>query len=782
MFILDLKNNLQNIDFFKRYVRGARLNRGKNIPNKNIINFHFERDPEIRVIVDIQGSGTSRYVVNIIQEFNGGFKVIHDCPDFRNGFRFCKHIVKVLLLLETEMCKSICTDFHKIIFSSDFSLVKESKSKSYILKAEELIQNSKYYEAINFLNQAFEESRNLDYIMKIGEISLKYNLYDLYLKYAASYKELANKHLNDFSSIISSVVSSLKTYSFPKKVDTVINIQRIIINFPKDLLIGTLKQSKIHEIDNPILKYLLLNNLDSKIYIVDHFKDMIKNSRLDLNAVIAKKTLESVNEAILNMESEEVIDSFMKIARLCKFDNNNIITKKVQEYKSQLRKWYIEGLKSKHAFLRSLVIANTNTDKLRKMKFNKRYNYPSLIWGSAFKNETPLHYYILEKCGIERHHLEYTEVNNFIENYPVFAEIFSANNPVQYEVKSFWGSFEPKIMNIVKNDPIIELDFEVNTQDIEKFVLIEWDLAQKPILGSYICQFSDGYLIPDKTHPLTHYIQPFDLILCEKKPVTMKSNNIKIMKPLRRISVKTAIELVWSGIEYIASYLPLKLIDDLKNYRYDELDAIEKVYEIYTNSFLPNKKAFKNRFHEFIQSKIVKELNKTYLRIINTSNYKNKVLKMIGFDRYLQIFTKRTILQDFRTDDLKRASLQELKYDLKKCISKKLGNLIKNQDFNAIDVKVLKKFPKFKKWTLKLIYELKDQLIRCKIYQIGEKSYNIQNLLENYYGEIIIRNALNINSNNKRLNTVISDGELLKIFENFKFLKLNPPKIIEKIT
>ncbi|MFX1305073.1 MAG: hypothetical protein ACFE9X_17085, partial [Promethearchaeota archaeon] len=682
MFILDLKNNLKNADFFKRYVHGARLNRGKNIPNKNIINFNVEKVPQVKVIADIQGSGNTRYVVNIFQEVNG-FKIIHDCPDFKKGNKFCKHIIKILLILDTEICKSICQNYLKIVFSSNFDLVKKSKTESYIIKAEDLIQQSKYYEAINFLNQAFEESRNFDYILKIGEIALKYNLYDLFLKYSVKYKDLVNKYLNDYPDVISSTVSSLKDYSFSKKVETIINIQTLIINFPKDPLISTLQQSKIHKLNNPVLKYLLLHNLDSKIYIGDHFKDISKDSKTDLKALIAKKTFDMVNEAILNMESEEVIDSFIKIMTNCKFDNCDDVYSKVQDYKHQLRQVYIEGLKSKHAFLRSLVIANTNSDKLRQMKFNKKYNYPSLIWGSAYKNESPLHYYIIEKCGFERHHLEYTEINNFIENYPVFKEIFGANNPVGYEVKNFWGNFEPKIINIVQDDPIIELDYEINLQELEKFVLIEWDLAQKPILGSYICQFSDGYLIPDKTHPLTHYIRPFDLLLCEKKPIALKSNNIKIMKPLRRISINTAIELVWSGIEYIASHLPLKIVDDLKNYRIDELDAVDKIYETYKNSFLPNKDSSKKRFHEFIQKKIAKDLNKTYLQIIDKPDHKNKVLRMIGFERYSKIFKKKNILQDFKMDDLKKNSLQELKLDLKKFITKKLAELIENKEFES---------------------------------------------------------------------------------------------------
>ncbi|MFX1306853.1 MAG: hypothetical protein ACFFBF_11995 [Promethearchaeota archaeon] len=779
MIILDLKNNLNNIDFFKRYSRGARLSRGKNIPDKNIINFNAEKVPQIKVIADVQGSGNSRYVIHIIQE-NNGFKIIHDCPDFRKGFKFCKHIVKIFLLLDTDICKSICQNYNRIIFSSNFDLVKKSKTESYIIKAEDLIQQTKYYEAISFLNQAFEESKNLDYLNKIGVITLKYELFDLFLEYSVRYKELVNKYLNDYPKIICSTISRLKEYGFSKKVEILINIKKLLINFPKDQLLKTLRQSDIYKIDMPILRYLLLHNLDSKIYVDDYFKDILKKNKLDLKEFMEKITLDLVNEAILNMESEEVIDSYSKIMIDCAFNNYNKIKSKIDDYKRQLREIYKESLKSKHAFLRSLVIANTNSDKLRQMKFTKKYNYPSLIWGSTYKNESDLYYYILEKCGFESHHLEYTEVKNFIENFPVFAEIFSGNNPITFEIKNFWGSSDPKIMNIVQSDPIVELDYEVNFQELEKFILIEWDLAQKPILGSYICQFSDGFLIPDKSHPLTHYIRPFDLILCERKPIAIKSDNIKIMKPLRRISIKSAIELIWEGIEYIASYIPLNIIESLRNYRIDELDAIEKIYEKFNNAFLPDKEISKNEFQDFIQNNIVKELNKAYLKIINEPNSNNKVLKMIGYEQYSRIFIRPTIIQDFQKGDLKKTSLQELKLDLKKYISKKLADLIKNQEYDSIDLKVLKKFPKFKVWTVKLIYELKQQLEKCKIYQIGEKSYDIQNLLRNYYGKTIILKALNENFANKMPKILISESELSKIIENFKYLKLKLPQIIEK--
>ena len=80
------------------------------------------------------------------------------------------------------------------------------------------------------------------------------------------------------------------------------------------------------------------------------------------------------------------------------------------------------------------------SDKLKQLKFTYKYNYPTLIWASSSRSETPLYYYILEKCGIEKHHLEYLEQSYFIENYPVFSTIFNGNNPVRNLVKNFWGS------------------------------------------------------------------------------------------------------------------------------------------------------------------------------------------------------------------------------------------------------------------------------------------------------------------------------------------------------
>ena len=778
---IELKNFNQNGDLFKRYVVGARFNRGKNIPNKNIINFSVAKTPQIKILANIQGSGNSKYVVNIYKD-NQHVNIVHDCPDFKKNNKFCKHIVKVLLLLEPDLCKSVCQNIRAISFSSNFNLIKQSKTENFIVKAEELIKESKYYEAINFLEQAHEESNNFDYIQKIADITLKYKLYDQFIKYSVRFKEIRG-YITDYPDFINSTFKSIIEYEFFRKVDTILNLQNLLLNFPKDLIVETVKKMDVITVKSPILRFLLLHKFASGIYLDDFFKELPKNSKLDLKEKIADFTLDSVNEAILNMESEDNMDGYLKIIGNCKFDNNNVIYSKVGVYKEKLTGLYLEGLKQKHAFLRSLVIANTQSDQLKQMKFTHKYNYPTLIWASSSRSETSLYYYILEKCGLEKHHLEYLEQSYFIENYPVFSRIFDGNNPVRNLVKKFWGKENPKIKNTVYADRVVDLDFELNFKELENFTLVEWDLAQKPMLGSYICQFSDGFLIPDNNHPLTHEIKPFDLILCLTTPIAIKAGNIKIIRPLRRINIKTAIELVWEGIEFVSTYIPFEIITELKNYQIDELDAYDKIEEKLKISFLPKKESVRKYFSNFIQSKILKELNKTYLEIIQKPNYKKKVLRIIGFERHSKIFTDPSYLTGFRSNSLKKQSLQELKLDFKKFVSFKLSELIKSNQLELVDIKALKKFPTFKKWTVKVIYMLKQQLLNCKIYKINNSSYDIHELSNNYYGKMILNHTEKVSDSqilSKTSGKFVVTGKCFEdLSDNFKMLKLDPPQVIK---
>ncbi|MFX0009712.1 MAG: hypothetical protein ACFE9R_05305, partial [Candidatus Hermodarchaeota archaeon] len=529
---MNLKNNDGNAEFFKRHVVGARLARGKGIPNKNIIHLNVSTEPKIKILANIQGSNNAKYVIDIFEE-NSRINIVHDCPDFKKNFKFCKHVVKVLLLLEPEICKLICKDIHSINFSSNFNLVKQGRTENFILKAEDLIKKKKYYEAINFLEQAYNESNNYSYIEKIGEISLKYHLYDQFIKFAINFKKLIQESPIELSKLFDSLLDSLDNYEFFKQVEIILNLKILLKSLNERELLNLFQKLDIAKINNTVLKFVLLDNLSVQINI----KGQVSKSQIE------DVLLRNVEEAILDMDSEENLDAYLKIVNSCNFSIKGQLYNIIGKYKEKMKELFIDGLKQKHAYLRSLIIENLDIDKLPQMNIRYKHEYPTLVWTSTHRRESTLYYYVLEKCGIEMHHLEYTDQAFFIENYPVFKEIFDGNNPLGYKINNFWGTDNPKIKNVVKGDKIVEIDYIINLHELEKYVLIEWDLAQRPILGSYICQFSDGFIIPDKNHPLTSEIKPFDLILCYKKPIEIKTGNIKVLRPVRRINFKTAIEL-----------------------------------------------------------------------------------------------------------------------------------------------------------------------------------------------------------------------------------------------
>jgi hypothetical protein len=779
---MNIKNKLGNADYFKRYVKGARLARGKGIPNKNIIHFNVTTEPQIKILANVQGSRNNKYVIHI-SEVDGNFVLIHDCPDFKKGFNFCKHVVKVLFLLEPEICESICKDVSRIKFSSDFNSIKQSKTENFTLKAEELIKKKQFYEAIAFLEQAYKELNELACIEKIVEISLQYHLYDQFLKFSVEFSDLVEKYLSKLPQIVKDLLNTLHKHDFSQKTEIIANIKTLIKSIPNQKITEIFGSQQIDAITDPILKFYLIDNLPFQDDLDQYFPEQLKEPKTNLNSIIKRLVVDSVEESILNMDSIENVEAYLKIANACDFSNRDYIRKIVGDYREKLKGLFLEGLKKKHAFLRSLVIENTHGDKLTPMKFSHRYKYPTLIWASTRRKESSLYYYIIEKCGIEKHHLEYTEQTFFVENYPVFKEIFDGNNPVKHIVQSFWGTDTPKIQNVVKSNQIVELDFKINMKELDRFVLVEWDLAQRPILGSYICQFSEGFMIPDKNHPLSNEINPFDLILCYKKPIDIKAGNIKIMRPVRRMNFKTAVELVWKGLECVASYIPFELINDLKSYKIDELDAYDRIEERFEVSFLPDKEIIKKAFFEFIQGRILKELNHIYLAVLEKPDYKKKVLRMIGFDRYSLIFTKRNQLNKFKREPLKRDSLQILKVDFKNEIGKTLTHLIKNESYDAINLKELKRYPLFRKWALKLILELRKKLEECKIYKETSGCYNVHEFTKNYYGKILLEDLANngviIDYNSKENQVLIEKDALEQLVENYELLKISPPKIID---
>ncbi|TFG21363.1 MAG: hypothetical protein EU529_13635 [Promethearchaeota archaeon] len=775
---MEFKENIKNIELFKRRVIGARLSRGRSIPSKNIIDFSVSKSPSVRVIANILGSENRSYVINIFQDEKNIINIIHDCPDFRKGNSFCKHIVKILSILEYEICAHICKDLQNIKFSSNFNLVKESKIDSYILKANELLNEKKIEEAIGYLNQAYENSKDQVYIEKIIEISLENEIYYHFLNYIKLNEDLINFHSKHLPKVIKLEIGKIQEYDFQKQINLAFSIQDILIKLPKNKIKDIFSNIDLKRLNSFILRYILISKFKDLIYVEDFFQNELK-LKDDLESFAQNFITEALNESIMNMETEDIINSYQEIINRYDFSNKNQLLMEIERYRKKIKNLYKDGLKLKHAFLRSLVISNFQKDTLRTMPFSFRYRWPNLVWTSPYKSESQLHYFILEKCGFERHHLEYVNKKFFIENFPIFSGIFGAKNIFPKEVKDFWSVNDPKIENSIFDSHHLEVDFDIIHKSLNDYMLIEWDLVQAPILGSYIYQFDQGFIIPDLTHPLTYNIQPFDLYICLKKPINIKQNNTKIIRPIRKINVKTAIEFVHNGIEFITTYLPFQVIIELKNKKIDEIDAWKHINQQMDQLFSPKKNKFKQYMSDFIQTQINKDFNEFYLKIVDKEKNRQKVLDLIGFKHYFEIFNKRIALQKFKIGNLKRNSLQELKVDLKNFVVEEIVKIVKQKRFNQINIKKLKEFPAFKNLSLKIIQLLKDELEECKIYKIEASKYDITELLENYYGKKIVEGSEITILNDEKM-SLVSTEDLKKLLSNFSFLKIDNPEITHR--
>ena len=78
---------------------------------------------------------------------------------------------------------------------------------------------------------------------------------------------------------------------------------------------------------------------------------------------------------------------------------------------------------------------------------------------------------------------------------------------------------------------------------------------------------------------------------------------------------------------------------------------------------------------------------------------------------------------------------------------------------------------------------LRQQLLNCKIYKIDDKSYDIQELSNNYYGKMILNQTEKV-SNSQIVSKasdkfIVTDEYFNNLLDNFKMLDLDAPKVIK---
>jgi len=78
---------------------------------------------------------------------------------------------------------------------------------------------------------------------------------------------------------------------------------------------------------------------------------------------------------------------------------------------------------------------------------------------------------------------------------------------------------------------------------------------------------------------------------------------------------------------------------------------------------------------------------------------------------------------------------------------------------------------------------LRQELLKCKIYKINNTSYDIHELSNNYYGIMILNHIEKASSSQivskSQGKFIVSDKGFEDLLDNFKMLKLDPPRVIK---
>jgi hypothetical protein len=280
-------------------------------------------------------------------------------------------------------------------------------------------------------------------------------------------------------------------------------------------------------------------------------------------------------------------------------------------------------------------------------------------------------------------------------------------------------------------------------------MIIEWDLAKKPIKGSLINASSAQIIIPDQNNPLFHDLKPFDLCYCIRTPIKIEANLIKIVNVITKCSFKDAIRSVSQNMEFIEGYYPLSLVRAVKNKEIDPFKANRLITNNPNREFIPNYSKFVKEFRKFLFKYINEEKEYIFEEIKKDPQDKaDQIIILLNLSNNLNGMNLpySDIIKDVLKDD---SNLDDFKEDFMKAIHKYINNLLKRKSIGSTTIFNLKKMKNtpFIRYSNEILKIRKEEFEKIPVYK-ADNLYDISELKKTYYGEKI-KNILKLDDKDK---------------------------------
>ncbi|MFX1594037.1 MAG: hypothetical protein ACFFCL_15210, partial [Promethearchaeota archaeon] len=617
----------------------------------------------------------------IIDEKNN--EIFHDCPSFlihsEKNEKICIHLIKLLLIIRSNIAEKILENFKSYNLTSE-DLGSQKKSKNFLLLANRCFESNNCVEALNYINKAIYNQFETENIIETYlDTAISNNLFIEFFEFLENgYDNDLEKYFLKFNNYIEKgfkkFLNTIQEYSFYNLLKIIESIDKILEFKDISFLASYFNKLKI------LVKSMNFNENYFSIYLVKkNFEKLVKHN---------PEFKELVSETSLNSLKNQLIEYFeSEISNFCLIDKLKLLKKQFRVLKIQREKYYnkyknykkeIQELErkvylKKFAFLKLLI--EKYSIKRAKGEFRKKRN--TYIVKHDEKNlKNPVYNYILSRIGFFGLNDQTIKSSEIGINYFIMRELFlddlSSFQDVYYYRQQFWGEIDDYEVKAIDGLSLqsenIEYSYNNIHKHLEDVMVIEWDLANKPIQGSIVNAYGSQIIIPDYNNPLFHDLKPFDLCYCKKTPVKIESNIIKTINVITKCSFRDAIKSISKCMEFIEGYYPLSLIKAVLNKEINPFHANELLVNNPNRLFIPNYNVFINAFNEFLLNYIFKEKDYIFEELKNDIfTNTNQILTLLNLDDelagldlpYVEILAK-SVYPDINLEEFKSRFLNEI--------------------------------------------------------------------------------------------------------------------------
>ncbi|MFX1568159.1 MAG: hypothetical protein ACFFCV_07315 [Promethearchaeota archaeon] len=689
----------------------------------------------------------------IIDEWNN--EIFHDCPAFlihaEREKKICIHLLKLLLFIKDSLALRILEKFNEYNLTSE-DLGSQKKSKSFKLLANSCLINNNCVEALSYLNKAIINQLESETIIETFlDTAINNNLFLEFFEFLenACENDLIN-YILKFSKKIEQgfkrFLNAIPDYSFFNILKIIESIDKV--SEFKDISFIVLYVEDLREMVNSSD----LNTKYFSIYLIKKYYEKLINENLAFKDIVSETQLKAIRIELLNYFFSE-IDNFCVIEKLKllkkQFKVIDIPKEKFyneyKNYKKEIQELERKVYLKKFSYLKALI-EKYNIKKAKGEFRKKRNTYVVKHDENNLKN--PVYHYIISRIGFFGLNDQIIKSSEIGINYFIMKELFSDDlsslQDVFYYRQQFWGEVDNYEINLMDRLTLSsksnEYSLDVEHKYSDDIMVIEWNLANRPIQGSIVNAYSSQIIIPDYNNPLFHDLKPFDLCYCKKTPVKMESNIIKTVNVIKKCSFKDAIKSISKGMEFIEGYYPLSLVKAVLNKEIDPFHANAIVINNENKIFIPNYKKFLKAFNDFLLNFIFKERDYIFEELKNNIEHNTtQILTLLNLNndlaglnfQYSELI-KESFYPNIKIKDFKTKFLNNIHSCIKKILNQReVGST------RIFDLKKLQHTPFFK-YSNEILEIRKREFESAVIHRFISKDrvlFDISEIKKTFYGE-----------------------------------------------